>query len=244
MNRRTRRRLGVICAAAAVGVASPLWGPRVLRNVPIFGVEEVRVEGARLVPPDDVRALLDLGPAASVWDDPRPLERALAAHPLIIDADVRRAALHRLDVHVREVRPLAFVSTPALVPVDGDGRVVPVDPAGQALDLPILQDASLDDGRVEPEAARRALDAFEQVGTLDGAFARRVSELRPVWGTSVEFVLLPDSPLERVVLPLRDPVEAFRRVGSAVSIAEQQGVVHGADARFENEVVLRMGKTR
>lgn len=244
MNRRTRRRLSVICTAAAVGVASPMWGPRVLRNIPIFGVEEVRVEGARFVTADDVRRVADLGPDDSVWDDPRPLERALAAHPLIVDADVRRAGIHRLDVFVHEVRPVAFVATPTLVPVDAEGRRVPVDPAAEALDLPILQGATLEDDRVEPEAARRALDALEQLGTLDGAFASRVSELRPRAGTSVEFTLLPGSPLERVVLPLRDPVDAFRRVGSAVSLAEERGTVRSADARFENEVVLHMGRPR
>lgn len=244
MNRRTRRRLSVVAGAAAIGVLSPVWGPPALRNVPIFGIEEVRVVDARFVADVTVREVADFPPQASVWDDMRAVEARLAAHPLILEADVRRSGIHRVDVVLHEVEPAAFVSTPDLVAVDADGRALALDPAGRALDLPVLAGAGLRDDRVEPEAARRALDVLEQVSAIDSAFARRVSEFRPIDGTSVEFVLLPGSPLERVVLPFREPVEAFRRVGSAVSLAEARGPVLEADARYENEVVIRMGRTR
>jgi cell division septal protein FtsQ len=244
MNRRTRRKLGVVATAAAVGVLSPVWGPLVLRNVPIFGVEEVRVVGTRFVADSAVRALAGFGPDASVWDDMTGVERRVAEHPLVLEADVRRSGLHRLDLVVHEVQPVAFVSTPALVPVNADGLELEIDPAKRPVDLPILQGAEVSKGRVEPETARRALDVLEQVSTLDSAFARQISELRPASASSVEFVLLPDSPLERVVLPFRDPVTAFRRVGSAISLAEARGPVRAADARYENEVVIRMGQNR
>lgn len=242
MNRRLRSRLFVVATAGAIGVLSPLWGPLVLRNVPIFGVEDVRVSGAHFVPDAEIRALATFGPQASVWDDMRPIENRLAEHPLILEASVRRAGIHRVDVVVREVRPVAFVSTPALVPVDAAGQALALDPAGSALDLPILLDAEVADGRVEPEAARLALEVLDQVSALDSAFTRRISEIRPLRRSSVEFVLLPGSPLDRVVLPIRDAATAFLRVGSAVSLAEARGPVREADARFENEVVIRMGR--
>jgi len=244
VNRRTRRKLGVVAAAAAVGVLSPVWAPLVLRNIPIFGVEEVRVVGGRFVADSTLRDLAGFGPNASVWDDMRGVEQRVAAHPLVLDADVRRSGLHRLDLVVHEVHPVAFVSTPTLVPVNADGLELPIDPTQRPVDLPILQRAELSKGRVEPETARRALDVLEQVSALDSAFARRISEVWPTPGSSVEFVLLPDSPLERVVLPFRDPVTAFRRVGSAISLAEARGPVHAADARYKNEVVIRMGDNR
>lgn len=244
MNRRMRSRMVVVAAAGAIGVLSPLWGPLVLRNIPIFGVEDVHVDGAQFVSEAEVLGLAGFGPEDSVWDDMRPVEERLAGHPLIVEARVRRSGVHGLDIVVHEVRPVAFVATPALVPVDAGGRALALDPAGRALDLPILADAELSDARVEPEAARLALDVLEQVSALDSAFTRRVSELRPLRGASVEFVLLPGSPLERVVLPMRDPVAAFLRVGSAVSLAEARGPVVEADARFENEVVIRMGRNQ
>lgn len=244
MNRRRRSRLCVVFTAGVIGVLSPAWGPLVLRNVPIFGVEDVRIFGAHFVSDDEVRDLASLRPAMSVWDDMRPIEKRLAEHPLILEASVRRAGIHRVDVVVREVRPVAFVSTPELVPVDAAGRALALDPAGSALDLPVLVDAGVDDGRVEPEAARLALEVLDQVGALDSAFTRRISEIRPLRGTSVEFVLLPGSPLDRVVLPIREAAAAFLRVGSAVSLAEARGPVREADARFDNEVVIRMGSSQ
>lgn len=244
MNRRLRSRLCVVVTAGAIGVLSPVWGPAVLRNVPIFGVEDVRVDGAHFVPDEEVRALATFGPASSVWDDMRPIERRLAEHPLILEASVRRAGIHRVDVVVREVRPVAFVSIPNLVAVDAAGRALALDPADAALDLPILLDAGIDDGRVEPEAARLALEVLDQVSALDSAFTRRISEIRSLRGTSVEFVLLPGSPIDRVVLPMRDAATAFLRVGSAVSLAEARGPVREADARFDHEVVIRMGMSQ
>ncbi|MFW6040110.1 MAG: cell division protein FtsQ/DivIB [Gemmatimonadota bacterium] len=244
MNRRLRSRLCVVVGAGAIGVLSPVWGPVVLRNVPIFGIEDLGVSGSEFVPAEEVRALARFGPEASVWDDMRPIEARLADHPLIMEASVRRAGIHRVDVLVREVHPVAFVTVPELVPVDAAGRAVPLDPAGSALDLPILLDAGVEDGRVEPETARLALEVLEQVSALDSAFTRRISEIRPLRETSVEFVLLPGSPLDRVVLPMRDAAAAFLRVGSAVSLAEARGPVREADARFDNEVVIRMGRSQ
>lgn len=244
MNRRLRSRLWVVLTAGAIGVMSPVWGPLVLRNIPIFGVEEVRISGTHFVPAEEIRGLAGLGPETSVWNDMRPIEDRLAEHPLVLEAAVRRAGIHRVDILVREVRPVALVSTPELVPVDAAGRALALDPAGSALDLPILLDAAVDDGRVEPEAARLALEVLDQVSALDSAFTRRISEIRPLRGTSVEFVLLPGSPLDRVVLPMRDAAAAFLRVGSAVSLAEARGPVREADARFDNEVVIQMGRSR
>lgn len=244
MNRRLRSRLCVVVTAGVIGVLSPVWGPVVLRNVPIFGVEDVRVSGTHFVPDDEIRALATFGPEASVWDDMRPIEDRLAEHALILEASVRRTGIHRVDVVVREVRPVAFVSTPELVPVDAAGQALALDPAGSTLDLPILLGAGVEDGRVEPEAARLALEVLDQVSALDSAFTRRISEIRPLRGTSVEFVLLPGSPLDRVVLPIRDAAAAFLRVGSAVSLAEARGPVREADARFDNEVVIRMGRSQ
>lgn len=244
MTRATRRRLAVVGSAAALGVLSPVWGPFVLRNIPIFGVEEIQVHEAHYLGEADVRRLAALGPAASVWDDMAPVELRLAGHPLILDARVRRGGLHRLDITIREVQAVALVATPTLVPVDAAGNAVPLDPSEHALDLPILGGGTLTGARVEPEPARRALRVLDQLSALDSAFARQISELRPLGDESVEFLLLPGSPLERVVLPFGNAVAAFQRVGKAVTLAEARGPVRDADARFDNEVVIRMGKHR
>ncbi|MGI9039475.1 MAG: cell division protein FtsQ/DivIB [Gemmatimonadota bacterium] len=244
MTRATRRRIAVIGSAAALGVLSPLWGPLVLRNIPIFGVEEVYVHDVRYLGEADVRELAGLDASNSVWDDMAPVEARLIEHPVILDARIRRGGLHRLDITIREVQALAFVATPALVPVDAGGRAIPLDPSEHALDLPILVGGELVGGRVEPEPARRALVVLDRLNALDSAFTRQISEMRPLGAESVEFRLLPGSPLERVILPFSEIDVAFQRVGVAVTLAEARGPVRDADARFENEVVIRMGKHR
>lgn len=244
MTRATRRRIAVIGSAAALGVLSPLWGPLVLRNIPIFGVEEVYVHDARYLGEADVKKLAGFDASNSVWDDMAPVEARLIEHPLILDARIRRGGLHRLDITVREVQAVAFVATPALVAVDASGRAIPVDPSEQSLDLPILVGGELVGGRVEPEPARRALLVLDRLNALDSAFTRQVSEMRPLGAESVELRLLPGSPLERVILPFSNVDAAFQRVGLAVTLAEARGSVRDADARFDNEVVIRMGKHR
>lgn len=242
MTRQVRRRVLVIGLAAAVGAGSPAWGPYALRNVPIFEVEDVQVVDHRFVAADTVRALAALR-GASVWDDMSAAVARVESHPLVASARIRRVGLHRLEVQVSELRPVALVPTPTLSPVDADGYQLRLDPAAHALDLPILLGGTVAAGRVEPEAARRALEALRRVTRLDSAFAARISEVRPLGLESVEFVLLPGSPLERIRLPVRDVLRAFLRVEGAVSVAEARGPVGEADARFENEVVIRMGRS-
>lgn len=241
MNRTLRRRLTVVATASSFGVLSPVWGPILLRELPVFGVEQLRVQGARFVAEEDIDRLAALKPEASVWDDMRAVEAAVAGHPLITDARIRRSGIHRLDIEVREVQPVVLAATPRLVPLDASGWSVPIEPSAHDLDLPVLLGCRMsEDGRVEPEAARRSLDVLEQLSTVDSVFTRQISSLRPVGGEAVEFTLLPGSSVNRVVLPFRDAVKAFLRVERAVGAAEAGGSVTSADARFRGEVVLRM----
>ncbi len=241
MNRTLRRRLTVVAAASSVGVLSPVWGPILLRELPVFGVEQLRVHGARFVAEEDIDRLAAFKPEASVWDDMRAVEAAVAGHPLITDARISRSGIHRLDIEIREVQPIVLAATPRLVPLDASGRSVPLEPSAHDLDLPVLLGCRVsENGRVEPEAARRSLDVLEQVSAVDSVFTRQISSLRPIGGDAVEFLLLPGSSVNRVVLPFRDAVKAFLRVERAVGTAEANGSVTSADARFRGEVVLRM----
>lgn len=245
MNRTLRRRLTVVAAASSFGVLSPVWGPILLRELPVFGVEQLRVHGARFVAEEDINRLAAMKPEASVWDDMRAVEAALTGHPLITDARIRRSGIHRLDIEVREVQPVVLAATPRLVALDASGWSVPIEPSAHDLDLPVLLGCRMsEDGRVEPEAARRSLDVLEQLSAVDSVFTRQISSLRPVGGEAVEFTLLPGSTVNRVVLPFRDVVKAFLRVERAVGTAEAGGSVTSADARFRGEVVLRMRADR
>lgn len=242
MNRTLRRRLWVVGSACSIGILSPVWGPMVLKELPVFTVEQLRVTGARFVSTEVIEELAALDAQASIWDDMTAVEQAIAAHPLVESASIRRSGLHRLDIEVREVEPIALAATPILVPLDARGQRVPIELSIHGVDLPILLGVELSEsGRVEPEAARRALDVLAQLSNVNAGFTSRISSLRPLGNEAVEFVLLPESPVRRVILPFHDALKAFLRVESAVGMAEIQSPVLSADARFRGEVVIRMG---
>lgn len=240
MTRTVKRRLAVVVAASSLGVLSPIWGPMLLRELPVFGVEETRVLGARFVSVDHIRQLASFAADASVWDDMSDVEAALTEHPMIVAANIRRSGLHRVDIEVREREPLVLVAAPVLTPLDASGQAVPIEPSSHEVDLPVLLDGHLSEThRLEPEAARRALAVFERISSIDSGFTRQVSTVRPIGTDAVEFYLLPGSAIESVTLPITDAVAALRRVGTAVGAAEAHRRVRSADARFRGEVVIR-----
>ncbi len=240
MNRQTRRRLGVALAAAALGVTGPFWGPRLLRTVPAFRVAEIEVEGERFVAAGEALDMAGIAPDGSVWDDYREAEERLRGHPLIEDAEVRRSGFNRLTLVLVEVKAVALVATPVLSAVDARGEVLPVDPARHRIDLPVLQGADVQSGRVADEASRRVLLALERLGDLNRGFVDRVSEVRRVPGDAIELILLEGSHAGRILLPMDDADLAFLRVEDALRSCEERGRIVSADARFRGQVVVEL----
>lgn len=238
MTRRTRRRLFVIGASALIGLTMPFWLPRILSRLPAFEVRHVGVVGTRHVAPDEVARLADLGGRASVWDDPEPIEARVEAHPLVRQARVRRDGLRSLEIRVVEERAVALAATPRLVAVTAEGRVLPLDPAVAALDLPVLPGpVEVSVGRLADPRARGLAALLGRLDAYDPAFAGKVSELSRLRDGSVEIRLLPSSHAGRILLPAEEPVRALRRVELALGDVAPAGV-GVADARFRDQVVL------
>ena len=243
MSRQTRRRLAAVGAAAALGIGSPLWGPALMRTVPACHVAGINVTGARYVPVDAARALAGIAPDASAWDDHSDAEARLETHPLVEEARVRRQGFNRLTIELREVRPVALVSAPALEPVDGKGILLPLDPSVHALDLPILLQAKVEAGRVSDEDSRRVLAVMDRLDLLSPEFVRRVSEIHRSAGDAIELVLLEGSHAETVILPLDDAEVAFLRAEDAIGECARRGRVVSVDARFRGQVVVELEET-
>lgn len=247
MTRRTRRRVYVVALAALIGAGAPVWAPPLLRTLPAFRVERVRVTGeTRFVAPEEVAAAADVPPDASVWDEVDRWRRRVEAHPLVARARVRRAGLHALDVSVEEVEPVALAPTPTLRPVSRGGVLLPLDAAEHGLDLPILL---LDDGtgdppggsagsapRVDGEEARTLLDVLARLRDRTPGFVREISSLRVLAGGGIEVRMVGRRPARTVVLPPRGIARALRRV--ELALAEEEAPVEAADARFRGQVVL------
>lgn len=238
ISRRTRRRLFVVTVAGFLGLGFPTWVPGLLATLPAFRVERVEVRGARYVSAEEVTRLLAIDPDASVWDDPSEWENRVRAHPMIREVTVRREGLRALEIVVVEKRAVALVATPDLRPVNGEGRLLPLDPAAAALDLPVIPGPARVEGDslVDPEL--RDLAALLDV--LDRSvpeFVSIVSEVRRAEGGGYEFSMLPSADAGVVVIPAADPLRSLRRVSFALGQIDDPRVAR-ADARFAGQVVL------
>jgi cell division septal protein FtsQ len=111
--------------------------PQLLRGLDFFRVRRVEIAGLQYLDPAKVIDALTLAPKASVFDDPGPLARRVAAMPGVISAEVGRRLPGTLEVTLVEAVPVALASRgDGLVPLDARGRVLPFDPLRSAPDLP------------------------------------------------------------------------------------------------------------
>ena len=239
----------VVTTAGALGLGAPFWAPPVLGTLPVFRVERVEVAGNVFVGHDDVLRLAAIGPEASVWDDGAAWEARVRSHALVREARVRRVGMRGIEIRVTEVQPLALVMEETLVPVDEEGRVLPLDPSVWSLNLPVLtggdgrEDGGVDveDGRVSDARALGALHALAALKEYDDAFFGQISELRPRDAESLEIELIESGRTGRVLLLAADAVRGLRRVELALGHASDSAA-SVADARFDGQVVLRTRK--
>ena len=241
ITRRGRRRLLLALMVAAIGLSVPIWVPRLLTTLPAFQISELRVVGTEHVPPEEIRALA-LTPDASVWDDPARWEARVRAHPMVREATVHRESFRTLEIAIVERRPVALVATPELRPVSGDGYLLPLEPSGAPLDLPldlpiVRGPVETEDGFVADPATRELILALSRMDRTRSDFMALVSEVGPAAEGGYRFLLLPGAGAEVVLLPRDRPLRALDRVSIALGQIEDRRVAR-ADARFRGQVVL------
>lgn len=239
MTRRTRRRVAVLVLAAVAGAGSPAWAPPLLRTLPAFQVEEVRVTGLRYLEADVVRDRAAVPAEASIWDDPDRWEERVREHRLVEEVRVARRGWGTLEIQVSETRPVALVIVEgSLRPVDVGGTILPLDPTRHRMDLPVIRgEMEIRDGRIRSRMGRRELEAMAELGRRDSAFLARVSEVQALPGGHMEMWMIGEAPVERVLLPVEGSSRALERIEIALGVAARP--VRTADARFQEQVVLR-----
>lgn len=244
LTRRSKRRIFVVLMGGLVGLSVPLWVPRLLASLPAFRVATVEVVGTRYVPPTDVIRLAAVEPDASVWDDPTAWETRVEAHPLVLEARVRRDGSQVLEIQVIEDRPVALASTPMLLPVSAEGRVLPLDPWAGGVDLPLISGHSeLEGGRLADPAKQAIATLISRLETADPEFVQQVSEVGYAEEGGYEFHMLPTANANRVVLPVENPEQGLRRVALALGQISETPVPV-ADARYASRVVLSFEENR
>ena len=139
MSRGARWRLALGAVLLGVILASPLWGPKLLRQLAFFRVRKIEVLGARYTPVSDVLERLHVDTMRSVWDPTGVLVARVQAHGQVERATVTRKLPGTLVVELTERRPVALVNTEAgLAAVDEHGRRLPLDPSRTPVDAPIV----------------------------------------------------------------------------------------------------------
>jgi cell division septal protein FtsQ len=232
---------GLAAAAGAALLAAAISeAPRVLRRVAVFEVRNVEVRGLRHLAPHQALATAGIRRGANLFDDSGPWRAALAVHPLVESVEIRRRIPATLVLEVREAEPVLLVATPALVPVDASGRVLPISPGHGSLDLPVLRgEATLKEGRLAGPALLAAVAAFDRIRRLDPALASRVSEVS-AHGSALALRLR--RPADLAVLmdggAAPEQLRRLRVVLDEVERAPEGARVGRIDARYDGQVVV------
>jgi cell division septal protein FtsQ len=222
----------------AGAVALTVLAPRLLRTVDAFRVETVEVTGTRFLEPYAVVRAAGLDRPASVFDDTDAWRAGVLTLPLVDDVRVRRRIPSTVVLVVREVEPVALVAHDALRPVDASGRILPLEPAGIVLDLPVVVGATVRHGRVAGPAGASAVATLTSLAVRAPELADRISQVEVGTGSlRVTFrdrgleAVLPTHPSEVQLLQLRLAHADLRARG-------ELDEVRTIDVRFRDQVVV------
>jgi hypothetical protein len=239
--RRAGRRwvLGIACVLTITGVvAAGFHAPHLLRELEVFRVEQVEVLGVRYLEPYAVVRAAGIGEGSSVFDSPADWREGVLALPLVVDARVRRRFPSTVAIEVREAEPVALLAGGDLRPVDAQGRILDLEPAGAILDLPILMGGTVDDGRLVGPAAASALHLLVLLRDHPGAWSDRVSQVE-LMAAGLRVVFRGDGP--DALMPLRPDDMHVTRLRLAYADLDARGELGRArriDVRFRDQVVV------
>lgn len=173
---RIRVFLGLVAALGLAVITVSL--PPLLQDVDLFRVTGYRLEGATYLTLEEAVRAAAVPAGASIWDDREPWEAALETHPLVESARVRRRPPGTLVLDVSERTPIALLPTPVLEPVDHSGRKLPIDPAANRLDLPVVRPTrGPDRDELTPEELTRLVSEIQRLADADPEFFARLSDV-------------------------------------------------------------------
>ena len=221
-----------IAAAVVVAIASPWWGPVVLRRFAFFEVRRVEIVGARYLAPAQITGALGLKSGASVWQPLGVLERRVGSLGGIATVRVSRHLPATLRVEVTEVEPVAMAAGPTgLVPVGADGHPLPYDPATAPVDAPVVERAE-----APLIAALAAVQSADPALFADVAAARTDGGVGGGGGVALEL----DSGRLRLGTPV-DPAVVRAMAAVRKDLGSRGRSWQELDGRFQGWVVVRGG---
>lgn len=231
------RRGGFVAAFVTVGVAW-MYGPDALRDMEAFRVRQVEVVGTRFLEPYTVVRAAGLDRRSSIFDSATSWRSGVRTLAMVEDVHIRRVYPSQVVVEVRESEPVALVAAGSLRPVDASGRLLELDPAGAALDLPVVTGVAIDGRRVAKGASRSAIATLAALLQRESDVADRVSQaalegdrLRLTFRDADPDALLPAAATSVELTQLRLALADLAARG-------ELGAVRTIDVRFRDQVVV------
>jgi cell division protein FtsQ len=239
-------------AVALAALGGACWGAwKVLLDGPALRIRAIRFEGLGRV---SERELLELSPVQPgdhlVLSDTGRMAAALAHHPWIASASVRRTLPPALVVTVTERRAAALVDLGGLYLLDPRARIFKRAAPGDGLDLPVVTGIARDDyverrGEVEPLlASALALVDLWSARKLDRRLPVAEIHVDPDYGTTV---YVGDRASE-IRLGTGDLPEKLSRLERVLDALEADGreaeVVHLDNRRRPDWVTVRVAGRR
>lgn len=173
--KRGLRGVGFVAAFVTIAVGW-IYGPGAVRGMEAFRVHQVEVVGTRFLDPYAVVRAAGLDATSSIFDNAAAWTSGVRTLAMVEEVEIRRIYPSKVLVEVRESEPVALVAGASLRPVDAAGRLLELDPVGQALDLPILTGVRLDGGRVEEGPSTAAVTTVAALMGRVPNVAARVSQ--------------------------------------------------------------------
>lgn len=239
MSRRKRWVRGGGIAAAFLTVALAwTYAPGALRDMDAFRVRQVEVVGTRFLDPYVVVRAAGLDNRASIFDSAASWRSGIRTLALVEEVRVRRVYPWQVLVEVRESEPVALVAAASLRPVDASGRLLELDPAGAALDLPVVTGVAIEGRRVAAGTSASAITTLAALLQREPDVADRVSQaaldgdrLRLTFRDADPEALLPAAATSVELTQLRLALADLAARG-------ELGAVRTIDVRFRDQVVV------
>ncbi len=224
---RSRFRLAILGIAALLLLASPLWGPVLLRRMDFFRVRRLEIAGTRYIASSDIVTRANVDTLRSVWDPMGPIESRVRNHPGVATVTVSRRLPGTLVITITEHQPVALVPGPQGFRVyDARGVALPVDPTRVVVDAPVI--ARADTALLRLLAAvRAALPALYE----------RVSELKRAGANELVFQL-DDAPVRTLTTVTVDDLNQIQSV--EIDLRRRAARPAELDLRYTGQIIARI----
>lgn len=244
---RSRRRRATLALVVPLGALAVFLAFRIAFQEGLFRVREITFHGLVHARPAVLVAEAGLARPRSMFDDFAFVVANLSRDPLIREVRVRRELPARLVVEVRERSPVAYWGADSgVVPIDAEGRVLPLDPARYGWDLPVLVAPRDPAGGMPGVQAGRLVDGDARallrlvIGIRDRVpeVSRRISTAELERGDRVVLRLMGEG--GEVRLRLETPIEKVALLPDVLRDLKlkRQGFA-SLDLSFQDQIVVR-----